>query len=87
MSEILKFILRIIIYLLIIAVIFTGLSLWRGGDWIRYAGTIIYRASDEAAKASDSIYNCRKGFQEFCIKVKKKTTGIFKKDEDTDKGK
>ncbi len=87
MSEILKFILRVIIYFLIIAVIFTGISLWRGGDWIRSAGTIICRASEEAAKASDSIYNCRKGFERFCIKIKKRATGIFKKDEDTDKGK
>lgn len=82
-----KFTVRMIIYLLIVAVIFIGISFWRGGDWIRYAGTVIYRASDEAAKTSDSIYNCRKGFQRFCITIKKKTIGIFKKDEDTDKGK
>ncbi len=87
MSEFLKFILKIILYFLIIAILFTAISLWRGGDWIRYTGNIIYRASEEAAKTSDSIYNCRKGAERFCGNVKKRVTGIFKKDGDTDKGK
>ncbi len=87
MSDFLKFILRIIIYMIIIAIVFTGISLWRGGDWLREGGAIITRVYEEAANVADSLYNCRKGFESFCGKVKKKTTGMFKKDEDTDKGK
>ncbi|MCX7793088.1 MAG: hypothetical protein N2257_01580 [Thermodesulfovibrionales bacterium] len=86
MSKFFKFILRITLYLIIIVIIFTGLSLWRGGDWIRYAGNIIYKASEEAARTSDSIYNSRKSAERFCGKVKRKITAIFKKDGDTDKG-
>lgn len=87
MSELLKFILKIILYFLIIAILFTGISLWRGGDWIRYTGNIIYRASEEAAKTSDSIYNCRKAAERFCSKTKKRITDLFKRDGDSDKGK
>lgn len=87
MSDFLKFLLRLILYFIFIAILFTAISLWRGGDWIRYTGNIIYRASEEAAKTSDSIYNCRREAERFCGKVKRKVMDIFKKDGDSDKGK
>lgn len=75
------------LYILIIVIVFTGISLWRGGDWLRQGGAIISRTTEEVARIADGLYNCRKGFERFCDRVKKKTTGIFKKDEGTNKGK
>lgn len=87
MSDFFRFILRIVLYLFIIAVLFIGISIWRGGDLIRYTGNIIHRASEKAASVSDSIYHCRKEAESFCRGVKKKVTELFQKDGDADKGK
>lgn len=87
MSELLKFILKSVVILILCIVIFIFLSLWRGGDWIRSAGDLIHRLSQEAGAAGDSIYNCRKKTENLCRKVHGNITKVFKKDEPADKGK
>ncbi len=55
-----RFIFRIIIIILIFSLVFTALSFWKCGGWLRYLGNTSYSVLMKLSDLSDKIYNCRK---------------------------
>lgn len=70
MSDLFKFIFRILFVLIISSMIFIVLSLWKGGDWLRYIGKISYNISIKLSDISDRLYDCRKKIESYCKNFK-----------------